>query len=726
MIIGVLVELSNKNIDKIFDYSVPSSMISKIKIGIRVKVPFGRMELEGFIVEIKNCTDVSVKDILAVIDDDVILNDELLELGKVMQKNTLSTLISCYQVMLPKALKAKNGQVINKKMDVYYYLNDKISNYSKLTSLQLKIVNLCLEKKFVLRKELIEISLSAVNALVKKNILLEERREHYRISYDEMVLPKKKLTVDQEKVVNEVLKNPGYFTYLLYGVTGSGKTEVYMELIEDALNKGKTSIVLVPEISLTPQMVLRFQRRFGDNIAAIHSALSEGEKYDEWRRIVSHQAKIVIGARSAIFAPLDNIGMIIVDEEHSDSYKQDDSNPRYDAKDMAIARAKYHDCPVILGSATPSLEAFARASKGVFKLLELPNRINGKKLPSIKIIDMNEVMKKSIANMSGHFSTELLQAIDKRLLKNEQVILLLNRRGYSSFVTCKNCGYTFKCPNCDITLTYHKTSNTLRCHYCGYGTKVYKECPECHEKAINDLGVGTEKIEEELSKLFPSSKVLRMDFDTTSRKGMHEKMIKAFKNQDYNILLGTQIVSKGLDFDNVTLVGVINADTSLNIPDFRSSENTFSLLAQVAGRAGRSDKEGEVIIQTFNPDHYAIKYTVKHDYLGFYKKEMLIRRELKYPPYYYICYLRISGKDNNYIFEEANKIRRVLDNNLNSIIVLGPSTCNIFKLNNIYRYGIILKYKSMDNLRDVLNKIIDHYKDNNKLKIDINFNPSHF
>ncbi len=726
MIIGVLVELSNKNIDKIFDYSVPSSMISKIKIGIRVKVPFGRMELEGFIVEIKDCTDVLVKDILAVIDDEVILNDELLELGKVMQKNTLSTLISCYQVMLPKALKAKNGHVINKKMDVYYYLNDKISDYSKLTPLQLKIVNLCLEKKFVLRKELIEISLSAVNTLVKRSILLEERREHYRISYDEMILPKKKLTLDQEKVVNEVLKNSGYCTYLLYGVTGSGKTEVYMELIEEALNKGKTSIVLVPEISLTPQMVLRFQRRFGDNIAAIHSALSEGEKYDEWRRIVSHQAKIVIGARSAIFAPLDNIGMIIVDEEHSDSYKQDDSNPRYDAKDMAIARAKYHDCPVILGSATPSLEAFARAGKGVFKLLELPNRINGKNLPSIKIVDMNEVMKKNASNMLGHFSKDLLEAIDKRLLKNEQVILLLNRRGYSSFVTCKNCGYTFKCPNCDITLTYHKTSNTLRCHYCGYGTKVYKECPECHEKAINDLGVGTEKIEEELNKLFPSSKVLRMDFDTTSRKGMHEKMIKAFKNQEYNILLGTQIVSKGLDFDNVTLVGVINADTSLNIPDFRSSENTFSLLAQVAGRAGRSDKEGEVIIQTFNPDHYAIKYTLKHDYLGFYKKEMFIRRELKYPPYYYICYLRISGKDNNYIFDEANKIRKVLDKDLNNIIVLGPSTCNIFKLNNIYRYGIILKYKNIDNLREVLNKIIDHYKDNNKLKIDINFNPSHF
>ena len=722
MIIGVLVELSNKNIDKIFDYSVPDNLKDKIKVGIRVKVPFGKMELEGFVIEIKNSSDISVKDILDVVDDEVILNEELLELGKKIQEDTLSTLISCYQIMLPKALKAKNGMVINKKFDTYYYLNKDIVCYGKLSASQDKIINLCMEKEFVLRKELVDISLSSLNTLIKKNILLEKKLEHYRLSYNEKIEPKNELTEDQKEVVNEVLLNKGYYPYLLYGVTGSGKTEVYMELIEDALNRGKTSIVLVPEISLTPQMVLRFQKRFGDNIAAIHSALSDGEKYDEWRRIVKGEAKIVIGARSAIFAPLKNIGMIIIDEEHSDSYKQDDSNPRYSAKDVAIIRAKYHDCPLIMGSATPSLEAFARAKKGVFKLLELPNRINGKSLPKINIIDMNEIIKKT----KGHFSEELLDAISLRLEKKEQVILLLNRRGYSSFVTCKNCGYTFKCPNCDITLTYHKSSRTLRCHYCGYGTKVYDTCPNCHEKSINDLGVGTEKIEEELGKLFPESRILRMDFDTTSRKGMHEKMIKAFKNQEYDILLGTQIVSKGLDFDNVTLVGVINADTSLNIPDFRSSETTFSLLAQVAGRAGRSTKEGEVIIQTFNPDHYAIQYTKKHDYLGFYNKEMFIRRELKYPPFYYICYLKISGKDSDYIYGEVNKIKKVLEKNLENTIILGPSPCTIFKLNNIYRYGIILKYKKEDNLREVLDKIIDHYKENNKLKLDINFNPSHF
>lgn len=722
LIIGVLVELSNKNIDRVFDYSVPDCFLDKIKLGIRVKVPFGKMELEGFVVEVKDSSDIEVKDILDVIDDEAILNSELLELGKKMQEDTLSTLISCYQIMLPKALKAKNGQVINKKFDTYYYLNKDIVCYGKLSASQEKIINLCMEKEFVLRKELVDISLSSLNTLIKKNILLEKKLEHYRLSYNEKIEAKKELTNDQRSVVDEVLANTGYFPYLLFGVTGSGKTEVYMELIEDSLNKGKTSIVLVPEISLTPQMVLRFQKRFGDNIAAIHSALSDGEKYDEWRRIVKGEAKIVIGARSAIFAPLNNIGMIIIDEEHSDSYKQDDSNPRYNAKDIALLRGKYHNCPVIMGSATPSLEVFARAKKGVFKLLELPNRINGKSLPHINIVDMNEMISKT----KGHFSPVLLEAISARLLKNEQIILLLNRRGYSSFVTCKNCGYTFKCPNCDITLTYHKSSRTLRCHYCGYGTKVYDTCPECHEKSINDLGVGTEKVEEELNKLFPESRILRMDFDTTSRKGMHEKMIKAFKNHEYDILLGTQIVSKGLDFDNVTLVGVINADTSLNIPDFRSSETTFSLLAQVAGRAGRSDKEGEVIIQTFNPEHYAIQYTKKHDYLGFYNREMSIRRELKYPPYYYICYVKISGKDNKYIYEESLKITKLFHNKLINMIILGPSPCTIFKLNNIYRYGIILKYKKDEDLREVLNKVIEHYKDNRNIKIDVNFNPSHF
>lgn len=716
MIVGVLVEISAKAVDKVFEYNVPKELENSIKVGIRVLVPFGRMTLEGFVLEIKNekTTSMELKSIIDVVDKDIVLNKELLELGKVMRNNTLSTLISCYQVMLPKALKA--GSTGSIKYDTYYKLND---NYSinKLNDKQKEIIEL-VKNGPVLRKDLVDISLSSLNTLIKKNILVEEKSEHYRVSYNDINNNKMELTAEQKSVVDSVISDTN--TYLLYGVTGSGKTEVYMEIIDYYLSLGKKSIVLVPEISLTPQMIERFERRFGKRIAAIHSGLSDGEKYDEYRRIARGEASIVIGARSAVFAPLDNIGIIIIDEEHSDSYKQSDPSPRYHARDIAILRSKYHKCSVLLGSATPSLESMARAEKGVYKLLSLPHRVNGKELPVVNIIDMN----KEIRKVKGHFSLELVDAIRSRLEKNEQVILLLNRRGYSSFVTCKNCGYTFKCPNCDITLTYHKSSNTLRCHYCGHGEKVFDTCPECKEKALNNLGVGTQKIEEELNKLFPESKILRMDYDTTSKKGMHEKMIESFRNHEYDILLGTQMVAKGLDFSNVTLVGVINADTSLNIPDFRSSENTFSLLSQVAGRSGRASKTGSVIIQTFNPEHYAINLCRNHDYLSFYKQEMMIRRQLKYPPYYYICNIRVSGKDASYILGEALKIKNSLERNLVSTIILGPSSSSLFKMNNVFRYNIILKYKKEDNLYLILSKVIEHYLSNNKIKIDVDFNPS--
>ena len=719
MIVGVLVELSNKNIDRIFDYKVGNDLINDIKLGIRVEVPFGNQTLEGFILEIKEDSNLdNLKYINKIIDKDIVLNKELLDLGKSMQKITLSTLISCYQVMLPKALKAKKKVLINKKYDTFYRLN-KNYNY-KLNSIQSKIVNLFLKTDLVKRKDIVEISPSSLKTLVKNNVLIEEKKEHYRLEYDNKSDDIKKLTLDQKKVVDSVKLNESQ-TYLLHGVTGSGKTEVYIKLIEKVLLQDKTAIVLVPEISLTPQMVNRFSEVFGNKIAALHSALSEGEKYDEWRRINRGEVSIVIGARSAVFAPLNNIGIIIIDEEHSDSYKQD-NNPRYDARQIAILRGKTNNCPVLMGSATPSLESYARAVKGVYKLLSLPNRVNGKSLPKIEIVDMNEEIKHN----RGHISNYLLEKMIETLNDNNQIILLLNRRGYASFVTCKNCGYTEKCPHCDITLTYHKTSNMLRCHYCGYAKKMDKICSECGEEAITSLGTGTEKIEEEINKLIPNAKVLRMDYDTTSKKGMHSKMINAFKNHEYNILLGTQIVAKGLDFSNVTLVGVINADTSLNIPDFRSSENTFSLLSQVSGRSGRSDKTGQVIIQTFNKDHYAILYAKNHDYVGFYKKEMTIRHTLKYSPYYYICYLKISSKDYDLASKEANKIKKSLERNLDKEIILGPSPANVFKVNNIYRFGIIIKYKKDDKLYQILIKLIEHYRSNNKVVIDIDFNPNHF
>lgn len=720
MIVGVLVEISNKSVDRIFDYKVPQEKEKFIKIGLRVEVPFGHQKLEGFVLEIKENSNLdSLKEIIRVIDEDIVLNDELIKLGKFMKEKTLAPLISCYQVMLPKALKAKNNVVINKKYETFYKLNKNIVDV-KLNSGQQEIVDMFKTREMVSRKEILDISSSSLNTLVKKNILVKCLVEKYRTDYLDKSDRVKELTLEQQKVVDSVnlFSND---VYLLHGVTGSGKTEVYIKLIEKVLNLGKTAIMLVPEISLTPQMVSRFEQVFGNKIAALHSALSDGEKYDEWRRIVRGEVSIVIGARSAVFAPLTNIGIIIIDEEHSDSYKQD-NNPRYNAKDIAIERAKNYNCPVLMGSATPSLDTYARAVKKVYKLLNLPNRVNGKDLPHIDIVDMNEEMKYS----KGHFSKSLLDEIKKTVKNKEQVILLLNRRGYSSFVSCKNCSYTMKCPNCDISLTYHKSSNMLRCHYCGYGTNLLHTCPSCGERSISTLGVGTEKIEEELNSLIEDAKILRMDVDTTSKKGMHKKMITAFKNHEYDILLGTQIVAKGLDFPLVTLVGVINADTSLNIPDFRSSENTFDLLCQTSGRSGRSKNQGKVIIQTFNKDHYAIKYSKEHDYIGFFKKEMDIRRKLKYPPYYFLCYLKISGKDDNYILNEANKIKRSLERNLSSTIILGPSPATVFKINNIYRYGIIMKYKNSKDLYDVLTRIMNHYQSNNKVVIDIDFNPIHF
>ena len=716
MYIGVLVELSNKNIDKIFTYSVPPALQDKISIGIRVQVPFGKQTLEGFVISFVEKTDYETKDILEIIDDEPILNDELLELGKIMQEHTLATLISCYQVMLPKALKAKNGTVINKKFDTFYRLGEipeKLNDQSK------KIISLFDKEDLILKSEIEKISKSSLKTLESKGCLIKEKKEHYRTLIDVKIEQKKELTSDQKKVLDEYLKSDDSI-FLLHGVTGSGKTEVYMEMIEDTIKKGKKAIVLVPEISLTPQTIKRFSKRFGSKIALLHSALSDGERYDEWRKINRDEVDIVIGARSALFAPIKNLGLIIIDEEHSTSYKQDDQNPRYDAIEMAKERIKLNkDSKLVLGSATPTLETYARSIKNVYHLLSLPNRVNKQELPKVTIVDMNEEIRRT----KGHFSKILLTKIEEKINKNEQVILLLNRRGYSNFVTCKNCGHAIKCPHCDITLTYHKASNNLRCHYCGYGTNKPIECPECHEKALNDLGVGTEKIEEELKDLIKDVRVLRMDFDTTSRKGMHEKMITEFAEHKYDVLLGTQIVSKGLDFKDVTLVGVINADTSLNIPNYRSSEQTFSLLSQVAGRSGRSEKTGEVIIQTFNKEHYAIKCVKKHDYITFFNEEMNIRKKLGYPPYYFICYIKINSKDKDMGYKESLKIKKALEKYLDKTIILGPSVSGVFKVNNIFRYGIILKYKKQDNLYEVLNKVIDVYKSNRLVTIDINFNP---
>lgn len=721
MIAKVLVEINNINVDKTFDYIVPFKYIEKIKIGMRVKVPFASRELEGFVLDLVNSTDdnYELKEIISIVDTEPILNNELLHLGQFMSKKYFSTLISCYQTMLPKALKAQNKTTINKKMIKYVELCS--NSFPKLKPNQEKIVEYLRINGKVKKEEVNKISVSGVNTLIKNGIIIESLIEEYRLVTKDINKEKEtfKLTVEQQEAKNKILSQTQSSVFLLHGVTGSGKTVVYMEIVEEMLNRGKDSIFLVPEISLTPQMVYHFKSRFGDEVAVLHSRLSEGEKYDEYRKIVEGKVHIVVGARSAVFAPFKNLGVIIIDEEHTTSYKQD-NNPKYSAIEIAIERAKNNNAIVILGSATPSLETYARSIKGLYTLVELKHRVNTNNLPLVDIVDMSKEKHRG-----SIFSSRLITEVNKRLEKHEQIILLLNRRGYSSFITCSNCGYTAKCPHCDITLTYHKTSNTLRCHYCGYADKMNDICPSCGEKAIKTLGTGTEKVEEEIKKVF-NARVVRMDLDTTSKKGSHEKIITAFKNHEYDILLGTQMIAKGLDFSNVTLVGVINADTSLMIPNYRSNEYTFQLLMQTAGRSGRGEKNGSVIIQTFNPEHYAITLASKHDYIDFFKQEMEVRRKLSYPPYYYLIYIKVIGKDYNKISIESNKIASILTRELKNSKILGPTTCSVFKLNGLFRFGIIIKYKKEKKMEEVLQSLVNHYKGNQTVKVDIDVNPNNF
>ena len=425
-----------------------------------------------------------------------------------------------------------------------------------------------------------------------------------------------------------------------------------MQSIQKVLEEGREGIVLVPEISLTPQMVNRFKGRFGDEVAVLHSGLSIGEKYDEWRKIQRKEVRVAVGARSAIFAPFENLGIIIIDEEHETSYKQED-NPRYHARDVAIERARTHNCSVILGSATPSLETFARAKKGVYQLLTLSKRMNDQSLPTVDIVDMREELREGNRTM---FSRVLYDKLQDRLMKKEQTVLFLNKRGHSSFVMCRDCGYVIQCPNCDISLTYHQYQQQMKCHYCGYEAVVPTICPECTSEHIRYFGTGTQKVEEELGKIFPEARVIRMDVDTTSRKGSHEKLLTAFQEGKADILLGTQMIAKGLDFPNITLVGVLSADTMLHLPDFRSSEKTFQLLTQVSGRAGRHELAGEVVIQTYSPEHYSIELAGQQDYDQFYQKEMMIRKIHRYPPFYYLALITVSHEELMKVVDVTEKI----------------------------------------------------------------------
>lgn len=583
----------------------------------------------------------------------------------------------------------------------------------------------------VLLKDLEEMgfSKSSIDTLMRKGFVEKYDAIVERDPFETRVFEqdqKQQLTDDQQEAYKSILESIQAHqqrTYLLHGVTGSGKTEVYLQTIEEVLKLGRQAMMLVPEIALTPQMVLRFKRRFGDEVAVLHSGLSKGERYDEWQKIRDGKASVSVGARSSVFAPFKNLGMIIIDEEHESSYKQEDY-PRYQARDIAQWRSQYHQCPLILGSATPSLETYARAEKGVYELLSLPNRVNQQALPEIEIVDMRTELSSGNRSM---FSEQLRKSIQQRLDKNEQIVLFLNRRGYASFMLCRDCGHVPQCPNCDISLTYHKSTDQLKCHYCGHQEVPPNKCPNCESEHIRQVGTGTQRVEELLQEAFQEARIIRMDVDTTSRKGAHEKLLDGFGAGKGDILLGTQMIAKGLDFPNITLVGVLNADTMLNLPDFRASERTYQLLTQVSGRAGRHEKEGEVIIQTYNPEHYAIKDVQANDYTAFFNKEMNYRKMGKYPPYFFLINFTIAHKEMKKVMEASKHIHKILLQHLtDKALVLGPSPAALSRINNEYRFQILVKYKSEPALHEALKYLDDYYHDQylkEKLSLKIDINP---
>lgn len=660
-----------------------------------------------------------------------------------------------YADIPPEQLKPIQKHVQKGHLEVRYHVSQK-SGKKKVQTLQIAVTKEKLEEKqkqlkknAVKQKALLTFLFQAnettflakdlqqqtgassqtIKALIQEGLLTESYEEIYRDPYrDREFTPSTPLDLTAEqaeaaKPIHQAVSDDKHETFLLHGVTGSGKTEIYLQTIDHVLQKGKEAIVLVPEISLTPQMVQRFKERFGSNVAVLHSGLSTGEKYDEWRKIHRKEVKLVVGARSAVFAPFENLGMIIIDEEHESSYKQEEM-PRYHAKDVAIERAGRHQCPVVLGSATPSLESYARAKKGVYTLLTLKRRVNQQQLPHVSLIDMREELRNGNRSM---FSEELMLRLKEVLERKEQAVLFLNKRGYSSFVMCRDCGYVEQCPHCEISLTYHRFQKRLKCHYCGHEAPVPAECPECHSEHIRYFGTGTQRVEEELTKVLPEARVIRMDVDTTSRKGAHEKLLTSFGNKEADILLGTQMIAKGLDFPDVTLVGVLSADTSLHIPDFRSSEKTFQLLTQVSGRAGRHEKAGSVIIQSYTPSHYSIELTKQHDYEAFYEQEMLHRRHQSYPPFYFLAMVTVSHEEVTKAAHVTDKIVQFLKMNCApNTRILGPAASPIAKIKDRYRYQCVIKYKRENELASLLRKIQDHYQkemEQKQLMISIDMNP---
>lgn len=686
----VIIDQDAKALDKDFEYSVPEDM--QVCVGERVIVPFGSRYLQGFIVGLSDKCSYDadkVKPITRKIENFPVIKKEMLELMFYMADKLHLKLASCLRLFLPSEMRTDK---IKELVIRYVKLSNNLVLPSKRAKKQYEIISYLQdngEQKFSEMSNMF--GYAPLSALVKNgSIEVFEKQQNRAPVFDEIKSEKRVLTPLQQRAVDTICENK---TYLLHGVTGSGKTEVYMNLIERQLSKGKTAIMLVPEISLTPQVLANFKARFGEKVALIHSGLSAGERFDEWRRLFFGEARVVVGARSAIFCPLENLGIIIIDEEHEQSYVSE-SNPRYDTHMIAEFRRKYNDCTLVLGSATPSIDSYAKALDGEYQLVEMPVRVNGMEMPKIMVVDMLLEMRQGNNQI---FSIPLYYELKNVIEQKKQAMIFINRRGFSSFQRCRQCGYVAKCSDCDVSLVYHVYENKLKCHYCGKRYHALDVCPSCGSTDIKQGAIGTERVVEELHKLFPDVKILRMDNDTTSKKNGHRQILNEFRNSKPAILVGTQMIAKGHDFEDVLLVGIVDADQSLYQSDYRSIERTFQLITQVAGRAGRSSQQGKVILQTYSPKHYVYRFATNYDYKGFFKKEANLRKVTNFPPYARIVRILFTHENENIVANECklcyNKVKEIKEKFKEDFVYLDVMKAPLNKIKGKYRYQIMMRFK---------------------------------
>ena len=726
MIAEIIVEITSSSVDRIFDYVVPEHLESfSALIGRRVLVPFGNRKIEGYIIgtkESSNLDSSKLKPIIKFLDESPVILPEMLALMNFMVEEYNLKKVDVLRLFIPAEMRGE------KIKPLYLTAYQKTENFNQI---ELKLRKNAKKQQeiadFLKNNEIIEpenaknFSQSAIKFFVDNGLLKKVPKEQYRTPKSNLEIENGVVELNkfQQVAVDKICGNK---TFLLHGVTGSGKTEVYMHIIEKVLQGEKNAIMLVPEISLTPQVLKNFTQRFGENVAILHSGLSAGEKFDEWRSLLSGDAKIAVGARSCIFAPLKNVGVIIIDEEHDGSY-QSESNPRYNTIEIAKFRAKENDCPLVLGSATPSLDSYSKVESGEYELCELPYRANGKEMPEIQVIDMlNEIR----CGNTGMFSRSLIAHLDECLKNNNQAMIFINRRGYSSFMMCRDCGYVAKCSDCDVSLVYHKYENKLKCHYCGKRFHKLDVCPECGSKAIKEGAIGTQQVAEELAKLFPSVPIFRMDNDTTRSKNAHEQILSKFRNASPSILVGTQMIAKGHDIANVTLVGIVDADQSLFQSHFKSAERTFALITQVSGRAGRGNQNGKIILQTYAPKSYVYKFAKQYNYKGFFEKEINLRRATGFPPYSTIVRILITAEREEDAYDKTKniigKIRNLKENDRENFVYLDAMKSPVGRMQNKYRFQVLMRLVDWKKIRKNIYEICDNEKDQ-KASIFVEINP---